>query len=326
MKRTWRRLAPALTALVLTLALCPAALATTPESEPEAQIVPAAAPVASAVYPAEVRETEENGVHRIEKVYYLTRRDDPAAIPTGDFEREGRTYTLLDVLKNDQSETDSKDHIEVVTVNSSTDNMTEIIQQLEPALEVTTEDGYSGVLSPDYPGIQVEAAGYKTSSRTVTASRNYPNLSDADASLIPKTISDGGRTLTLADVQWLEAGEFYNATASYTGTATSKYATGYVITAEYAGEVVKTISGEMIYTAVFSGTPINAPVQTEPGAEDNSTETQPPELAEPGSSGGIGLKWLLVLPIAAGAAGLAFLGKFLLKKYKAKKEWKEYTT
>ena len=39
-------------------------------------------------------------------------------------------------------------------------------------------------------------------------------------------LPDGGRTLTLADVQWLEAGEFYNATASYTGTATSKYATG----------------------------------------------------------------------------------------------------
>ena len=90
--------------------------------------------------------------------------------------------------------------------------------------------------------------------------------------------------------------------------------------------MVKTISGEMIYTAVFSGTPINAPVQTEPGAEDNSTETQPPEPAEPGSSSGIGLKWLLILPIGAVAAGLAFLGKFLLKKYKAKKEWKEYTT
>ena len=90
--------------------------------------------------------------------------------------------------------------------------------------------------------------------------------------------------------------------------------------------MVKTISGEMIYTAVFSGAPINAPVQNEPGAEDNSTETQPPEPAEPGSSSGSGLKWLLILPIGAGAAGLAFLGKFLLKKYKAKKEWKEYTT
>ena len=85
----------------------------------------------------------------------------------------------------------------------------------------------------------------------------------------------------------------------------------------------------MIYTAVFSGAPINAPAGTEPGPDDgnnDSTETPPPEQAEPANSSGIGLKWLLILPIGAGAAGLAFLGKFLLKKYKAKKEWKEYTT
>lgn len=310
MKRTWRRLAPALAALVLTLALCPAALAAAPESELEAQIVPAAAPapVSSAVYPAEVRETEENGVHRIEKVYYLTRRDDPAAIPTGDFEREGRTYTLLDVLKNDQSETDSKDHIEVVTVNSSTDNMTEIIQQLEPALEVTTEDGYSGVLSPDYPGIQVEAAGYKTSSRTVTAARSYPNLSDADASLIPKTISDGGRTLTLADVQWQEAGGYYNASATYSGTATGKYATGYTVTVEYKGEVTRTRSDSVIYTAVFA-----SHGETQIGKDDAGTDGV--ELAESSGAG----KAVLLIPLAAllGAAG--FGGWKLTKYYKNKK-------
>lgn len=308
MKRTWRCLAPALAALVLTLALCPAALAAGTESEPEAQIVPAAAPVTSAVYPAEVRETEENSVHRIEKVYYLTRRDDPAAIPTGDFEREGRTYTLLDVLKNDQSETDSKDHIEVVTVNSSTDNMTEIIQQLEPALEVTTEDGYSGVLSPDYPGIQVEVAGYKTSSRTVTASRSYPNLSDADASLIPKTILDGGRTLTLADVQWQEAGGYYNASATYSGTATGKYATGYTVTVEYKGEVTRTRSDSVIYTAVFA-----SHGETQIGKDDAGTDGA--ELAESGGAG----KAVLLIPLAAllGAAG--FGGWKLTKYYKNKK-------
>ena len=50
-------------------------------------------------YPAEVRASEENGVYRLEKVYYLTAKDDPATIPTADFEREGRTYTLLDLLK-----------------------------------------------------------------------------------------------------------------------------------------------------------------------------------------------------------------------------------
>ena len=315
-----KRITPLLLAVLLACAMtCPALAAEAPENT--------AAPVRpAALYPTEVVETETGGGRRLEKVYLLTAADNPANIPTDDFEREGYRYTLLDVTRQDYTESEAREHTETVTLDSGTKDMDKIMPQLAATREVTTEDGFTGILTLDTSSITVEAAGYGSSSRTVTATRTYPNLSDADSSLIPKTITDGGRTLTLADVQWLEAGEFYNATASYTGTATSKYATGYVITAEYAGEVVKTISGEMIYTAVFSGTPINAPVQTEPGAEDNSTETQPPELAEPGSSGGIGLKWLLVLPIAAGAAGLAFLGKFLLKKYKAKKEWKEYTT
>lgn len=315
-----KRITPLLLAVLLACAMtCPALAAEAPENT--------AAPVRpAALYPTEVVETESGGGRRLEKVYLLTAADNPANIPTDDFEREGYRYTLLDVTRQDYTESETREHTETVTLDSGTKDMDKIMPQLAATREVTTEDGFTGILTLDTSSITVEAAGYGSSSRTVTATRTYPNLSDADSSLIPKTITDGGRTLTLADVQWLEAGEFYNATASYTGTATSKYATGYVITAEYAGEVVKTISGEMIYTAVFSGTPINAPVQTEPGAEDNSTETQPPELAEPGSSGGIGLKWLLVLPIAAGAAGLAFLGKFLLKKYKAKKEWKEYTT
>ncbi len=301
MKRTWRRLAPALAALILALALCPAALAAELEKA-------TAIPAPPSVYPAEVRESEENGVHRIEKVYYLTRRDDPTAIPAGDFDREGRTYTLPDVLKNDQSETDSKEHIEVVTVESSTDNMSEIIQQLEPALEVTTEDGFSGVLAPDYPDVKVEAAGYKTSSRTVTASRSYPNLSDADASLIPKTISDGGRTLTLADVQWQEAGGYYNASATYSGTATGKYATGYHVTVEYKGEVTRTRSDSVIYTAVFV-----SHGETQIGKDDAGTGGA--DLTESGGAG----KAVLLIPLAAllGAAG--FGGWKLTKYYKNKK-------
>ena len=156
-------------------------------------------------YPAEVRASEENGVYRLEKVYYLTAKDDPATIPTADFEREGRTYTLLDLLKNDQTETDTREHIEVVTLESKTKDMAEILKLLEPKLEVKTEDGYEGVLSLDHTTIQVEAAGYGTSSRTVTAERTYPNLSDADVSLVPKSVNENGRTLTLADVSWQEA-------------------------------------------------------------------------------------------------------------------------
>ncbi len=299
------RLVSLASALLLALAAlpCTAMAAEAGDTEP-AQ----GAPPPAALYPAEVRTSEENGMIRLEKVYYLSTRDDPAAIPTGDFDREGRTYTLLDVLKNDQSETDSKEHIEVVTVESPTDNMTEIIQQLEPALEVTTEDGFSGVLAPDYPGIKVEAAGYKTSSRTVTATRSYPNLSDADASLIPKTISDGGRTLTLADVQWQEAGGYYNASATYSGTATGKYATGYHVTVEYKGEVTRTRSDSVIYTAVFA-----SHGETQIGKDDAGTGGA--ELTE---SGGVS-KAVLLIPLAAllGAAG--FGGWKLTKYYTNKK-------
>ena len=245
--------------LLLVLILLPgSAMAADPDAPKQAQAVPPPA----AVYPAEVRASEENGVHRLEKVYYLTARDDPAAIPTEDFDREGLHYTLLDVLKTDLTETDSKDYVEVITLESATKDVGEIIKTLEPELEVVTEDGYSGILTPDYTKINVEAAGYKTNSWTVSAKRTYPNLSDADVSLIPKSIEDGGRTLTLADVDWKEANTdyvdgdalavHYTAVASYTGTATGRSVTGYTVTVDYSGEVSKSSSDTVIYTAVFS--------------------------------------------------------------------------
>ena len=301
MNRTWRRFAPALAALILALALCPAsALAAEQDTGGGNQ---------AAAYPAEVRESEENGVHRIEKVYVLSVRDDPAAIPTADFEREGRSYTLLDVIKNDQTETDAKDHIEVVTLATDTKDVAAIIQQLEPALEVTTEDGYTGTLAPDYPSITVEADGYKTSSRTVTATRSYPNLSDADASLIPKTTQEGGRTLTLTDVQWQEAAGFYNATATYSGTATEKYATGYTATMEYKGEVSKTSGDTVIYTAIFAS---HGETRNVPG---------PQELSAPAAEdGGRSMsKALLILPLAVLLGGAGFGGWKLTKYMKDKK-------
>ena len=314
MKRTATLFLALLLACVLT---CPALAAGPPEDT--GPIRPAA------LYPTEVVETIEGDCRRLEKVYLLTAADNPGNIPTEDFEREGYYYTLLDVTRQDYSESETKEHSETVTLDSSTKDMDKIMPQLAATREVTTEDGFTGILTLDTASIQVEAAGYGSSSRTVTATRSYPSLSDADSSLIPKTITDSGRTLTLADVQWQETGGLYNATASYIGTATSSYATGYVITANYAGEVVKTVSGEMIYTAVFSGTPVNAAAQKNPEPEDNnSTDTQTPEPVQAERSSG-GLKWLLVLPAAAGLAGLAFLGNFLLKKYRAKKDWKEYT-
>ena len=302
------RLVSLASALLLALAALPCtALAAETEGTEPAQ----GAPPPAVLYPAEVRTSEENGMIRLEKVYYLSTRDDPSAIPTGDFDREGRHYTLLDVLKNDLSETDAKDYIEVVTLDSSTKDMAEIIKTLEPEREIATEDGYTGILKPDYTKITVEAAGYKNNSWTVSAKRTYPNLSDADASLIPKTITDSGRTLTLAGVDWQEAGEFYNAIASYTGTASGRSVTGYTVSVEYSGEVTKTSRDTVIYTAVFSAENAShgethldpEPTATPEGGEPQ--QTQPPEPAQD-SGGSVAGK--IVVTALAGIAALAIIG------------------
>ena len=44
-------------------------------------------PTIPTVYPIEVHSSESGGVYRLEKVYCLGTKDDPAAIPTQSFER-----------------------------------------------------------------------------------------------------------------------------------------------------------------------------------------------------------------------------------------------
>ena len=263
-------------------------------------------------YPISVEEYtyEEQNEPRINKVYQLSLSDDPSGIPRSDFVRNGRLYYLLDMTRKDEVGVDTKPHTETVTRPSDTSNMEEILQGLEAELEVTTEEGYTGVLRLDHTSVQVTTDGYATKTQPLSATRSYPNLSEADVSLVPKSIEDSGRTLTLADVQWQEAGGFYNAAATYPGTASSKYATGYTVTADYAGEVTKTTSGTVLYTAVFGL------------AEEQEAVTAIPQPAAEG--GGFDWRWLLVLPAGAGVVGLVFLGRFLLQKYKSKKEWKEY--
>ena len=166
------------------------------------------------------------------------------------------------MTRKDEVGVDTKPHVQTVTRPSDTNNMEKILQTLDAEIEATTEDGYTGTLHLDHTTVKVTTDGYATKTGTVSATRTYPNLSDADLSLVPKTISDGGRSLTLADVQWgnstQEEGDGvvtrYTATARYIGSTSSKYATGYTVTADYSGEVSKTGCNVVTYTAVFGST------------------------------------------------------------------------
>lgn len=280
-----KRILTALCALAVVLAGSTTALAAEARSAP-------------CYYPISVEEytVGENEEPRISKVYQLSLADDPAKIPTEDFERDGREYYLLDMTRKNEVGVDTQALTKTVTQASDTNNMEKILQKLEAEMEVTTEDGYTGKLRLDHTSVQVAVDGYKTSKKNVSTTRSYPNLSEADVSLIPKSVDENGKTMSLADVKWSESPQTdgegnpvvrYTATASYTGTTSRKYATGYTVTANYVGEVAKTDCSVVTYTAIFGCRKTDEPVEPEPSATPDSppsNSAEPSGSTEPSSS------------------------------------------
>lgn len=269
-------------------------------------------------YPISVEEYTAGDLDepRIEKVYQLSLSDDPSGIPTEDFVRNGRLYYLLDMTRKDEVGVDTQTHTETITRPSDTNDMEKILQGLEAELEITTEEGYTGVLRLDHTSVQVTTDGYATRTQALSASRSYPNLSEADISLIPKSIEDKGRTLTLADVQWTSAEQTdgeggivtrYTAAASYTGTASSRYATGYTVTANYTGEVAKTNCSVVTYTAIFGS--VEAPEETDAPNTDGADSAASVDLSA----------MKRPLAIAGVTAVLAVGGVILFKKFKGRR-------
>ncbi len=261
-------------------------------------------------YPISVEEYTYGPLEepRVNKVYQLSLSDDPGGIPTEDFERNGRRYYLLDLTREDQVGVDTQPYTETVTLDSDTGDLSTILQRLDGEKEETTENRHTGVLRLDHTSVKVEVKGYQTSTRNLSATRAYPGLSDADLELIPKTITDGGRTLTLADVQWANDGAFYTASASYTGTASSRYATGYTVSASYTGEVAKTNCEVVTYTAMFGSEEL-PPEEAPSGQPDPS---QAPDAAPDESAGGP--NWLAMLGCAGGAVTLIAAGGWVIHK------------
>ena len=272
--------------------------------------VPALA--AETFYPVSVDEytAGELDEPRINKVYRLSLSDDPSGIPTDDFVRDGRHYYLLDLIRKDEVGVDTQPCTRTVTLPSTTNSMESVLQSLEAEMEVETDEGYTGTLKLDHTSVHVTVDGYKSSTKNHSATRTFPNLSEADLSLLPKTVTEGGRTLSLATVQWSSSydddGEGgaairYSATASYTGSSTTRYATGYTITADYTGEVAKTGCEVVTYTAIFGSVEL-AEDEQEPEA---SSQPEPPAPDTTPAETGTGPNLLPILGCVGGVAAVA---------------------
>ena len=186
---------------------------------------------AASYIPDDVTYQNLNGQQLAIKTYTLLPDQDPADLYEEDFEHDGFLYSMSDIIKEEQHFQEENLHTEVVTVTTASKNLEDILAELKPTIEF--DDGISsGTLSLDHSTIKTEAAGYKSSSYTVTATKNYTGLDRNDSSYIDKTVEKNGRTLSLSNVTWsvertaLVGDELvpatYSAVATYSGTASSR--------------------------------------------------------------------------------------------------------
>ena len=247
-------------ALMLTLALPVSALA---------------AETAAVCYPTSVTRSEDGT--ELKKIYDLAPEEGPAGIPRSDFEQDGFRYTLTDLLKQELPEHEERQHTETVSLPSKNKDMASVLDLLPQEREFVTDDGLMGTLTLQLDTVRVEVAGYGSSTKTVTATRTYPGLANQDTQYIPKTIQDGGNSMTLQTVNWQTEGDgHFTAMASYSGSATSSYVKGYTVTADYAGTVSRINLNKIRYVAIFEGTalepaPSTPADQTDPTGQEAQT-------------------------------------------------------
>ena len=277
----------------------------TPEPAEEPEPEPPATALIT-MFPVDVTEVRDSGNWQIIRTYELLPGESPTDIPQGSFERSGWKFTLTDIIRKESSNAETREHKETVTLNTATNELEQILALLGNTIEYRSDDGFVGILSLDVSSIKVETAGTRTTSHTMTVTREYPNLSSNDTSLVPKTVEDRGKTYTLSNVDWRVGNystvdyeripDYYTAVATYNATGYSTRVTGYVTTAEYSGTLGKLSQGKTTYVAYFLGeeirtplemvTPTPTPVQPEPTDPPVETESEGEPDCEPACSPG----------------------------------------
>ncbi|MDR0862088.1 MAG: hypothetical protein LBN30_04875 [Oscillospiraceae bacterium] len=265
---------------------------------------------------SEVAENRD-GRQQIVRTYSLAPEENPDALISEPFAREGFAYTFASITKSEQQFSDKKLQSETVTVNTAKGELGAVLEVLAPTLAYDG-GGYSGTLALDHTSIVTEVTGYTTVHYTVTDTKTYDNLDRNDPSYVPQTTVKDGRTLTLADISWSAQGSgladdalvptLYMAVATYSGNASSKTADGYVTTATYSGEISASGVKAILYTVTYLGEPILAAV------------------AEVKPSGIPGWVAVVAIGVAVIALGCALTAAVLLKQEKRRYNelWSDY--
>ena len=248
-------------------------------------------PSITGLLPIDIITYQESGRMEIHKVYELNPEVDPGLLPIDSFSRNGLLYDCADIIREVVIGEETKTVTLTESAESRSNDMDSVLALFPQYYEYTDEDGFSGSLLLNTGTIASEVAGYGTSRTPYTVTRNYPNLSNADTAYIPKTIDDEGRTLDLQNIQWRtdntmnvddhEIANRYTAIAAYGGTRTSRYVSGYTLSADYSGDVLRKCVTVIRYTVIFTGIAIPAPLPSPEAAPEPVLEALPEQLSEP---------------------------------------------
>ena len=219
-------------------------------------------PTLSMEVPTDLVVQNLNGVQQCIKTFTTTPDVDPATLMEDPFDYEGCTYTFASITKAENFFAEEKSQSQVVTVETSSKDLTKVLEALSPSLPY--DDGkYQGTLNLDHTTIQTEAAGYTTKSYGISATKEIGNLDTNDMAYVPATTVKDGVTIPLSNVDWQVQGtalvgdtlvpSLYKAVATYSGTGYYTAATGYVTTAEYTGIVHCNELDSITYTLTYVG-------------------------------------------------------------------------
>jgi hypothetical protein len=216
------------------------------------------------VVPTDVISENRDGRQLVVKLYSLPASEDPGLLTEEPFERNGYMYAFESITKEEKPYAESKMQSETITVPTASSNLADVLGALAPTMPY--DDGtYSGILALDHTSVKTEAAGYATKNYTISETKTIEGLDRNDPGYVPKSTIKNGRTLTLSNVEWSVSGtgladgalipSTYTAVATYTAGASARYATGYVTTATYTGEIVSEGIDSISYTVTYAGKP-----------------------------------------------------------------------
>ena len=226
------------------------------------------------ILPVDIQIRTEQGVDLLIKTFEVPPYMSAEQLAQQSLERGGIEYTLREVLRGSQANTESARQVsQTVTISTETDRREDILSLLLDRIEYRA-GGYAGWLYLDESSISTEAEGTQNYTRTVNETREFHGLARNDPYLIPKTIEVRGATFQLSGIQWRESNpndrnSTFSATAAYTGRINVQTTDGFTVTAQYIGQVMRDLPGNVMYTIIYEPVTIPGAITSDESNDSN---------------------------------------------------------